>query len=131
MKATMHLVPRSAEKIKFPTTAAIFPMTVRMLMLVALQRNSFISEIIFISRRAAYPLFLALTNDDDKATNRELHPIKSRITTSSLTPFVHSFASAMRSQLIYRVTWGMRARRAKRIRSRSSKKRAYIRAALP
>lgn len=36
MKAAMHLVPRSAEKIKFPTMAAIFPITTRILVLVAL-----------------------------------------------------------------------------------------------
>lgn len=60
MKATMHLVPRSAEKIKFPTMAAIFPMTVRMLVLVALQRKiHFRRPKLYLSRAEAYPLFFS------------------------------------------------------------------------
>lgn len=91
------------------------------------------TEIIFISRRAAYPLFLALTNDDDKATNGELHPIKSQ--RHNLFPLPHPppFVRVCRAVAINLQGYmrDARARRAKRIRSRASKKRAYIRAALP
>lgn len=140
MKATMHSVPRSAEKIKFPTTAAIFPMTARMLVLVALQRKiHFRRPKLYLSRAAArIPLFLALTHEDDKATNGELHPIKSRGTTSflpsprpssspppHLLPFTHSrVCHAVAINLRgYARGCASERRRAERIRSRASKRR--------
>lgn len=65
MKAMMHWVSRSAEKIRFPTIAAIFPMVARMLILVALQQKDQFLSIIFISREDVSP-FLASTDTDDK-----------------------------------------------------------------
>lgn len=65
MKAMMHWVSRSAEKIRFPTIAAIFPMVARMLILVALQQKDQFLSIIFISRDDVSP-FLASTDTDDK-----------------------------------------------------------------
>jgi len=70
-KAMVHSVPRSAEKIRLPTIAAIFPMAARTWVLVALQTKRIHFRRVYLPRRGVSSLF-ALA---DKV-NARMHSIK-------------------------------------------------------